>query len=274
MLNGAAPSSTGCPNSWPWRWSSTPAPSVLLRGDTVGSALCSTAGITLGSIARTIPVIPWPLWDQGTQEVGWTAGADTLNTGPAYIWPTAQSKPCQHDGHSASTWRGHPIIGTLWHSSLWSHRAGLPRNDLTWSDLRVAPQSCFNNISYFFPPGQRHWRGTPGAPNAERRGGRRGQGCAQQQLWGRQTCSLVESQCIFSTMKRIPETKKGASAPPRLLATSPRQAPRQPNCHCVRYCENGNHFLSSKPEVSIPSLQDVIRKEGEKNKKEEERRKK
>lgn len=57
--------------------------------------------------------------------------------------------------------------------------------------------------------------------------------------------------------------QKGASAPPQLLATSPRQAPGQPNCHCVRYCENGNNFLSSKPEVSIPSLQDVIRKEGD-----------
>lgn len=57
--------------------------------------------------------------------------------------------------------------------------------------------------------------------------------------------------------------QKGASAPPRLLATSPGRAPGQPNCHCVRYCENGNHFLSSKPEVSIPSLQDVIRKEGD-----------
>lgn len=68
--------------------------------------------------------------------------------------------------------------------------------------------------------------------------------------------------------------QKGGSAPPRLLATSPQRAPGQPNCHCVRYCENGNHFLSSKPEVSIPSLQDVIRKEGDKKNKEEERRKK
>lgn len=30
-------------------------------------------------------------------------------------------------------------------------RAAKECSDLIWSDLRVAPQPCFNNISYFFP---------------------------------------------------------------------------------------------------------------------------
>lgn len=150
MLNGTASSSTGrphpaveeltmevalspCPVSSTegWHWGISPVfhsrdhPCVPWHGSPLGSS----AGIN--------PVIPWLLWDRGVQDVGQRAGAGTLNTGPAYIWPTAWSKPHQHDGHGASTQekRGHPAIGTLWHSSLWSHRAGLPKNDLTWSDL-------------------------------------------------------------------------------------------------------------------------------------------
>lgn len=135
MLNGAAPSSTACPHPAVEEVALSPCPFRSAEGWHCGIRPVFHSRDHLWSTAGIIPVIPWRLWDQHVQEVGQRAGAEHLNTGPAYTWPTAQSKPCQHDGHGASAQRGHPTIRTLWHSSSWSHGAGLPRNNLTWSEL-------------------------------------------------------------------------------------------------------------------------------------------
>lgn len=108
MLNGTAPSSSACHGEADQSGGPQPLPLQFCR-EVTRSALCFRAGI--------IPVIPWQLWGWGVQEVGQRAGAGTLNIGPAYTWPMAQSKPCQHDGHSASTERS-PSLRTLWHRSL------------------------------------------------------------------------------------------------------------------------------------------------------------
>lgn len=130
-------------------------------------------------------------------------------------------------------------------------------------DVHVALQSCFNNTSYFFSSRTETLLQNSGCSQCRTlRQEVRPRLCPAAALKRRDLLASGESMHFFHYEKDTRD-QKGASARPRLLATSPGWAPGQPNCHCVRYCENGNHFLSSKPEVSIPSLQDVIRKEGD-----------
>lgn len=112
MLNGAAPSSTACPH-----------PAVEEPTTEVVALSPCPFSSAEGRHCGTSPVIHSrehpcdPMATVGLGCAGQRAGAGTLNTGPAYTWLRARSKPRHHDGHGASAQRGHPTIRTLWHSS-------------------------------------------------------------------------------------------------------------------------------------------------------------
>lgn len=199
-----------------------------------------------------------PAWDQGTTG-GRTESRGMHPKSYSCLFFTCSmegSKPCKWDGYGAQRAEAIPLS--------WGPPARSPVKPrllmqkgcqgMIWSliyALHVAPKSCFHKINnFFFPPGETpllnfrcsqhgtsRWEvtvvrtrlsPTPVFGNKD----------VPDQLWQR-------NQCIFSTMSRIPKTETEPA--PRLPANSPRcgrsTGPgEKPNCHVVRYCENGNHF--------------------------------
>lgn len=161
-----------------------------------------------------------------------------------------------------STQRGHPTVwgpsGTLPCGATFANVGGLSGDALIchthrYTRCKGAPECCFHKINYvFFFPSRRDtvaelqvlptWTIEAGGDSGENKAvpttgfGKHGPALAK---------LPAESQCIFSTMKKTLKTE--TEPVPRLPATSSwhgRSAgPREkPNCHVVRYCENGNHF--------------------------------
>lgn len=263
-----------------------PLPRQFYRGVTLGdqprvpqqgSSLCSMAWITPGILGRDQPCDPVAAVGPGR------AGRGTKSRGrhPKHrsclhlAYSTEQTTPtwwtrCQHS-REVTLPSGPSGTAPCEATGQGCQRMTWP--DLIWSACGSAVLLQQHQLLFSSRTERPPWNSGCSQRRTPRREGRP-RLCPAAALGKTDLLTSGESMHFFHYEKDTRD-QKGASAPPRLLATSPRQAPGQPNCHCVRYCENGNHFLSSKPEVSIPSLQDVIRKEGEKkNKGRRKRRKK